>query len=58
MTFNVLLDSLSKEGMIAEAEELLGLMIQRGEEPDEIFLQYIDGWLLFAGPNGVSSETH
>lgn len=36
VTFNVLVDILCKEGMVAETKRVIDMMIQRGIEPDTI----------------------
>jgi pentatricopeptide repeat protein len=46
-TFNILVDTLGKEGMLKEAKEVFAVMIQRGIESDTItYTSLIDGYCL------------
>ena len=46
-TFNILGDTLCKEGMLIEAKEVFDVMIQRGIEPDTVtYSSLIDGYCL------------
>jgi pentatricopeptide repeat protein len=41
-TFNILVDTFGKEGMLKEVKEVFGVMIQRDIEPNTITLHFFD----------------
>ena len=46
-TFSILVDTLCKEGILTEANEVFSVMIQRGIEPNTVtYSSLIDGYCL------------